>query len=539
MTHIAQNYRPVVINGQNFNVSRGGAGRAMIGPVAPPTKTAILTALRIYNDSRPSTVTPPPTNSRASLVPLYGSYTPSVNAADYTQNQVGATSRLLDLNEFNAASTQSVTFSTSQTITDKIIYGRVFKNAGVTLEFQNCIFLGPSARITTESGVIAFDSPGATGVAHFLDCTIAPRYPQPNLNCTKGSKMKLERCHLFWGVDGNGPYSTSWPTEFEIVASRVERLVCFPGKLYAAIGAPNYWTGSTWTSGTAGKVARTDSIGWIDDGGPNNGTGGGGHFDMNHSDAIQIHGAMGYYTFNQSTGKWETPSGQGGIHIWGNAVLPEDAYGLGDPSGLGIPVPGTTGSVAGSFLGYGDNYLRGLPAGGQQPGMTRPVTSGWTKPLYGRDGGLTGGYPTVGVGIYIGQIVNQFQYPNTANPNRWSVVIHDNYIDKGNMHWQEQKQAFSSISFALYDNTHGPGVFMWNSNLKTTCNTYPIRINDGTVAGSAIGGANDSIVKIAPHPVTGDHWTLTERWDDPANVWLRNGQTLINGNSNRGGIRYG
>lgn len=443
----------------------------------------------------------PPGSDRESLVPLYGTYIPQVN-------QVGCTKILSELTQFNLPSTVDLPITSPVEWENMIIYGRVKVTGAGRITATNCVFLGsPGAPPGSgETAVLDFDNPGTAGSV-FKDCTIAPRYPHPRLNGFKGGRHKVERCHIIWCVDGMGPYTKpgqSFATDVELVASRIERMVYFPGPRYAN-HSPAYWDGGAWTS--SGTVARTlaDGSGMMDT----------LHNDGNHSDCIEIHWALGTHTFNSGTNKW---SGDG-VHIWGNALIADDAYGQNDdPTGLGIPVPGQAGSTSGSSLGFGDNPKRGLPTGGQKPGQVRPITSGWTRPVF------SGKYAANGVSIYIGQIVDEFE-------DITSVVIHDNYIEGGNMGMQEQKKSFPSISFNFYDNLFGPNYFMWNTAQQR--DVYPVRINDGSSPG---------VVNIAPHPSTGAPAFGpggTNRWLDPDNRWGQNGQPLITGSSTVAGVRYG
>ncbi|MGB4762071.1 MAG: hypothetical protein WBP12_01780 [Candidatus Saccharimonas sp.] len=419
----------------------------------------------------------PPENSRDYLVPLYGTYIPN-------RSQVGCTKLLSELTEFNLPSTIDLPITSPVEWTDKIIYGRVKVSGAGKITATNCIFLGsPGVPPTTgETAVLDFDNAGTTGSV-FKDCTIAPRYPHPRLNGFKGSRHKVERCHIIWCIDGLGPYTKptySFPTDVEVVGTLIERLVYFPGYRYAD-HYPNYWDGNTWTG--TGSVGRTlaDGSDMMDS----------GHADGNHSDCIEIHNAYGTHTFNSGTGKWTGD----GVHIWGNALIADDAYGQNDdPTGLGIPVPGQPGSASGSSLGLGDNPRRGLPGGGQRPQQVRPITSGWTRPV------PNGKYAANGASIYIGQIVSPFQ-------DITSVVVHDNYLDGGNMSMQEQKKGYTSISFNFYDNIFGPNYFMWNTAQQR--DVYPVRIND-YVSGSNLSSTGDTITQSSHLLTVGDHIRFTD-----------------------------
>lgn len=404
----------------------------------------------------------PPTNNREDLVPLYGTYIPQ-------RDQVGCTKILSQLSALNAPSTVDFPITSPVVWQDKIIYGRLAVSGAGKITATNCVFLGPPGVPPTsgETAVLDFDNASTSGSV-FKDCTIAPRFPHPRLNGFKGSKHKVERCHIIWCVDGLGPYTKpgqSYTTDVQLVASRIERMVYFPGYRYAD-HRPNYWDGGAWT--TSGNVSRS-----VADGSDMMDT---IHADGNHSDCIEIHWAVGTHTFNSSTNRWTGD----GVYIWGNALIADDAYGQNDdPTGIGIPVPGQPGSVNGSSLGYGDNPKRGLPSGGQQPGQVRPITSGWNRPTF------TGNYTANGVSLYIGQIVAAFTDAN-------SVVAHNNYIDGGAGGMQEQRKSYPSIAFQFYDNLFGPNYFMWNTAAQR--DIYPVRIND-YVSGSGLSSSGDTVTQ--------------------------------------------
>lgn len=488
-------------------------------PVSPNLKRVGRTDRDLNGDP----ITTPPGSSRDDLVPLYGTYVPQ-------PNQVGCSVPLDQLTDYNSPSTVDVQVSSVLTLENKKVYGRIKINAGGQVIAKNCVFLGPPGEPPgrqgptrneyDETAIIDCDNPGGSSalVSTFTDCTIAPRFPSPRLNGFKGSHHKVERCHIIWTVDGLGPYTKpgfNYATKVELVASRIERMVYFPGPYYAATG-PNYWNGTTWASGTSGRVARStypgDMTPAIDY----------GHDDGNHSDCIEVHGGYGSHTFNQTTQKWTGD----GIHIWGNALICDDAYGQwNDPTGLGLPVPGRPGSVSGSSLGYGDNTNRGLPGGGQRPNMTRPITSGWTKAM------KNGQYAALGSGIIVAQIVNQFPSPTTC-------IINNNYFDGGGVGMQEQKKNFPTISFHFYDNKFGPDWYEWRDNRDI----YVVRINDKPVTNPDTG-VTTTYVTIPNHPVTGAppfESGGSNKWLDPQNIWGYNGQPLATGSGSvNKGVRYG
>ncbi|MGB4759388.1 MAG: hypothetical protein WBP26_05030 [Candidatus Saccharimonadales bacterium] len=427
------------------------------------------------------------TNARDALVSQYGTYIPQ---AGLTANQVGITVPISELGTVPGNTPDTVDFPITSPVTweNKIIYGRLLITGGGRITARNCWFAGPPSNppSTGETAVLDFNNPGTSG-STFLDCTIAPRFPHPRLNGFKGSRHKVERCHIFWVTDGLGPYTSpgrTYATDVEVVASRIERLVYWPGAYYAN-RSPYYWDGSTWPDGsTAGKVVRTaadknlpDMIDTV-------------HNDGNHNDCIEIHNAFGTHTFDAATKKW---SGDG-IHIWGNALYADDAYGQNsDPSGAGIPVPGMAGSVAGSSFGWGDNPRRGLVGGGQKPGMAMPQTS-WTSPMSTNPTK----YAANGAALYIGHVTNvQFESPT-------SVVVHDNYINGGNMGMQEQRKSIATITFQFYDNKFGPDYYMWSGDR----NIYPVRIND-FIKGSNLSASGDTITHSGNLLSNGDRIRFT------------------------------
>ncbi len=454
--------------------------------------------------------------SRDSLVAQYGTYIPQPGLV---ANQVGITVPISQLTEYNSPNTNAVSITTPVTLTNMIVYGQLTVTGAGKITAKNCWFAGPPSipAVTGETAILDFNNPGTSG-STFVDCTIAPRFPHPRLNAFKGSRHKVERCHIFWVTDGMGPYTNpgqTFATDVELVASRIERLVYWPGAYYANRN-PYYWDGSGWPdNSTTGKVVRsvadkntTDMIDSV-------------HADGNHTDCIEIHNAFGTHTFNQTTKKWTGD----GIHVWGNALICDDAFGQDDdPSGAGIPVPGMAGSVSGSRLGWGDNPHRGLVDGGQKPGMAMPQTS-WNNPVSTNPTK----YAANGVSLYIGQVTN------VSFEDVTSVVCHDNYLNGGNMGMQEQKKSLATISFNFYDNQFGPDYYLWN----TGRDFYPVRINDYATANTMPDWTNGP-VKIGSHPVTGAPPFGpggSNTWLDPGNKWGNNGQPLGLGSSSVAGIR--
>ncbi|MGB4761933.1 MAG: hypothetical protein WBP12_01085, partial [Candidatus Saccharimonas sp.] len=456
--------------------------------------------------------------SRNNLVALYGTYIPQPGL---TANQVGITVPISQLGTLvgNTPNTRDFLVTSPMVWENKIIYGRLKISGAGKITARNCWFAGPpkTPPAEGETAILDFNDPGTSG-STFLDCTIAPRFPHPRLNGFKGSRHKVERCHIFWVTDGLGPYTNpgkTYATDVELVASRVERLVYWPGAYYANRN-PYLWNGSTWSDGsTSGKLIRSGTdkniADMIDD----------VHSDGNHNDCIEIHNAFGSHTFNTTTKKWTG----NGIHIWGNALYADDAFGQNDdPSGAGIPVPGMAGSVSGSRLGWGDNPKRGLVDGGQKPGMAMPQTS-WTNPMSTNPTK----YAANGAALYIGHVTN-VQFQSTT-----SVICHDNYINGGNIGMQEQKNSLPNISFYFYDNRFGPDYYMWN----TGRDIYPVLINDG-VSSKSMPDWTRGPVRIPNHPATGAPpfgSGGSNVWLDPANKWGKNGQPLGLGSSTVAGIR--
>jgi hypothetical protein len=126
------------------------------------------------------------------------------------------------------------------------------------------------------------------------------------------------------------------------------------------------------------------------------------------------------------------------------------------------------------------------------------------------------------------------QVTNTQYESSTSVVIHENYINGGNMGMQEKKTQ-TTIAFQFYDNKFGPDYYMWS----TGRNVYPVRINDFVTA-NTMPNWTTGPVQIGPHPLTGAPPFGTggsNVWVDPANKWGQNGQPLGLGSSTVAGVR--
>ncbi|TKV61886.1 hypothetical protein FDO65_10200 [Nakamurella flava] len=508
------------INGQMYAVARDRAA-VLLKPETPARTTARLLQLSLEANGLGGPVVSPGID-RSSLPALYGKYKlPSVVPADYRQSQAGARNRMADLNEWNSPDTQDFQWPTgisSLTIQNAIVYGR-FVNPPYPVHLENVISLGPKSFIGNESAVWDFDNPTTRQQSVFLDVTVAPRFPQPRLNAFKGSLHKCERVHAVWCVDAWGPYTKkgySWGTNVEVVGSRAEALVYFPGPYYAS-HSPWYWNGAGYQSSTSGAVARSTadmggSTSWVDY----------GHGDGNHSDGCEGHGGRGSHTYDPSTNRWAGD----GVHFWSTGLLTTDAYDYDyDPTGLGIPVPvaGTPGAGQGT-RGWGDNPKRGLPDGGQRPGQARPNTAVGTRRQ------MDGQYSANGSGFLVLQLENQLPDPTT-------YLMHDIYVRGGNMGLQEQRKAYPSIQFTAYDWEFGPGWFPWGATDSfANLNQYPVRINDVTSL-AAMPGVVDIYGRPTGHPAGAAPWYQTFRWDDPADFYNgQDGQLLPFG---RNGIRFG
>lgn len=510
-------------------------------------KTSRLIQFRAQNNGIGGPVDPAQdltTQRDIALKPWYGIFQHKNPLSPYaptgpTPSQVGTNmswaEALLPSNWYNLRTVNATTItapigSALAPIVRKVFWGTWLIRSAGRIFANNCMFPGPSttANLTGETAIINCDRAKVQSI--FKDCSIFAQFPHPRLNGFKGCCHKIERCHIFWVVDGDGPHSdldteaSQPPLLVEIVATRIERMVYFPGYYGYADHYPRYWNGTTYVAqGTAGIIARTaaDKTPFIDD----------NHEDGNHSDPIEIHSAGGSHTFNPTTGMW---SGNGG-HFWGNAFIADDAYQQGDPSSIGIPVPGQSGSPSGSSLGWGDSPRRGLAGGGQKPGMTRPVLSGWTKPTRSVANISFGGrFAANGTAFYVGQVRNiLFPFPTT-------IVIHDNFLNNGNMAFQEQKKSLASIAFYFYDNLFGPDYFCWNASNNS--DLYPVRINDLASGAAMPTDWTSTIVKLQPHPVTGTQpfgAGGNNLWWDPEGRWGRHLQPLLKGSSTVPGARFG
>lgn len=90
------------------------------------------------------------------------------------------------------------TFSTSQTIIDKTFSGLVSVTGGATVDFENCLFIGPLARVSGANIVSAHASTMTT----LRYCTIDPQTPTAFWNGIGYSRYTLDRSEVKNVVDG-------------------------------------------------------------------------------------------------------------------------------------------------------------------------------------------------------------------------------------------------------------------------------------------------------------------------------------------------
>lgn len=177
-------------------------------------------------------------NTRASLVP--GTYQPG----DATTGLIPGRT----LTEWNAPSTNNVTWSAAGTFEDLIIYGDVkFTNTADAI-FNNCKFVGGTHTPSGASGVIDCNaSRSGTGRAVLTDCEIIPRTPARNRDCIVGHRYSLTRCKLQKGVDGIGIFKNAANSSAD-----VDVISCWVSNLtYWYPDYQNGVSGATWhTDGT-------------------------------------------------------------------------------------------------------------------------------------------------------------------------------------------------------------------------------------------------------------------------------------------------
>lgn len=506
---IAQVYGRVVdTNGSTVVKRRGGTA---VTPPIQQTLTGILTRIEVFNDGRAAPVDPGggpgggTTNPRDALV--YGVDRP-------TTATTGHITPLAQMTDYNSPNTQNVTLSTpNEVIRGKRIYGIVARGADNIL-IEDCIFLGPPAKPSSETAVV--NCLGNVGKNTVLrDCTIAPRWPNPYMDCMKGSEYTAERLHCFWGVDGFGVFNTGGSTKatnVKIMGCLVEANVYFHGDGYSSPGTSYLNTSGGYSAWGSTSVVRTVDQ-WVDT----------GHHDGNHADGIQIQGGYGGMTRN-ANGTW---SGDG-IYIIGNFLAGNEAeHNMADPSGSGLIVPGQAGSLSGSRLGTMDSMKRNV---NQSPTMTIPFTGGYRM--------TNGKYPVNGSGVIINPGVNAFPFPSTAAPNKFTVVCIRNWIDGYNSAFNLQRGVMGTMQVAVLNNRIGPHVFEFSPG--TNPSTYPIRIyvtSGGVKQYETIKFAPpDSNASAAPSGAQGNAGLATQVWDDPTNRFGTNGSPLTEGRNS--GIVY-
>lgn len=523
MPHLLQYRRRVIgSDGLTYLVARGRPYPKDEEPPPQPVVTAALTGFEVFSDSRadpnPGGGGGTPGGSAARDALVIDTYVPSNTTA-------GIYSPVSALTAYNAQSTANLTLSTANTvIQDKIIYGVVKRNCNNVI-FRNCLFRGPPTKPTSETAMVNMNDTTFKGW-EFYDCTFAPQWPNSYMDALKSNNFKAIRCHMFWTSDGIGIFSNSsnpanGGTNVEVAGCVIEDLGYWNGRLYAYYNGPTYLkTDGSYAAYNSANDALyvkrptqqpSDLYFDVKD-------------DGSHNDCIQIQGGYGRMVRNTTTGKW---SGDG-VYVHGNRIGGGDAIqndgNATDRSGLGLPVPGTPGSLANSRIGYGDSNFR--RTAGQTPTMTRPILNG-DKML------PNGQYANHGSGIITQQNVNQYPYPNSANTTDYTVVIQYNYIDNYQIGIQTQKSSYPAIGAAILYNTFSANVFRYSSNVASSSSIFPIRVYDKAVTTFA-------------KALDGTDGLATNKWDDPANIYGRNGLSLTNlplqanGSDNpRGGLRYG
>lgn len=500
-----------------------------------PVKRSVLTGVRARGTG---TIPSDPEGSTAwrdtNLAPWYGQLQDPASPYYKTGprvDQVGITVPYSSLTEANSASTNSTSLSgsTVRTFDKQIVHGRLLMSGQSQVIATNCVLDGPldPTIATGETAIIDQNSMQAGApVSVFIDCTIYMRAPHPRWNGHKGSNAIFIRCHIFWVTDGFGPYSNinvaPFPTNFKALGCRIERLVYWPGARggrYYANRTPAYWNGSSYSQTISSSTYTRDAngtdldrVGYFDD----------QHYDGTHNDCIEGHNGYGSHVFNPDTKMWEGD----GVYICGNALIASDAYGMGNPSALPIPIP---------QLGYGDNPRRAPAGQGQLPGMERPPTS-WTKSM--ARSGAPVDYPANGVALYIGHVnpSKLASSPNFGTPTSW--VAHGNLIDGGNAGFQEQKKGASYIEFVFYGNLFGGRYYRWSSD--NTRDIYVARINDRTTDNVMPDWVNGP-VRIPVDPIQGlppfGNSAASNRWVDAAEWGKADFEPVGLGSSSTPGIR--
>jgi hypothetical protein len=143
---------------------------------------------------------PWPIASRDSLA--YGTYEPSTTTAGLTSSEASLTA-------LNSPSATTYTLSSGETITGKIIYGKVLPPATGDAELRNCLILGsPNALTSGNDGCLTMTG-AHTGIVRLYDCEIRPQAESAGRNCILGGNFELFRCWLHGGEDGVGIYPAS------------------------------------------------------------------------------------------------------------------------------------------------------------------------------------------------------------------------------------------------------------------------------------------------------------------------------------------
>lgn len=510
---IAQPFGLVRILGTPYIAARGRDPRPATPVVVNPF--ARISLAQLMNDSRPPISVPvdpgdPGTTDRDNLI--YGTYRPQGMNQAGKPVTAGLITDRADLTPYNANTVDLLTLSASNiTITRKEIFGQI-KVTGSNILIYDSLVRGCRTTPTGETACIQLHD--ATHLNFVIrDSTIEPQWPNQNQDGIKGNNFTVERCHIYWCVDGIGIFNANGstrPTNTRALGNHVEAHCYFHGPYYANSNGPKYLTtAGTYVAGTSASSVARPADGWTDN----------VHPDGNHNDGIQIQGGYGGMTRGLD-GAW---SGDG-ILCKGNNLDDYDAEAsLGNPWGAGYPVPGTSSGLAGSKLGTQDNHRRQQ----QSPGLVGPVLTG---------NRLTSGkFATNGASLIVNPTVNALPFPSTAAPNKYTVVCEDNYMNNTTAGYNLQKGVMGQLKVSVLREKIGGDWFMFTPS--STATIYPFRIYDGSPAsaGGVVGGGDHSGIQFGAD-VDGTPGLQTHRWFDNGNRYGGEGTLLTPGN--RTGIVY-
>ena len=133
---------------------------------------------------------------------VYGTYEPTTPTAGLITPEGSLTA-------LNSPSATTYTLTAGESITGKIIYGKLLPPASGDAEIHDSLILGsPNALTSGNDGAVTMTG-AHTGIVRIYDSEIRPQVESPGRNCVLGGNYELHRVYLHGGEDGAGVYPAS------------------------------------------------------------------------------------------------------------------------------------------------------------------------------------------------------------------------------------------------------------------------------------------------------------------------------------------